>query len=77
MKAILEYDLPEDQSNFNLAVKSWELWHVLWELDNFLRSNTKYAPDDMSSDEFKAYEKVREEFYRIMNDNGVSLSMVE
>jgi hypothetical protein len=45
MEAILKFELPDDQVEFNSAVNGskWQL--ALWELDQYLRTNTKYAPD--------------------------------
>jgi hypothetical protein len=33
MKAILEFNLPEDKVDFNLAVKGSDWWHVCWKMD--------------------------------------------
>ena len=46
-KAILEFNLPEDNQEFLLATSGLKFWSVLWELDQSLRSKTKYAPDDL------------------------------
>ena len=33
MKAILEFNLPEDNQEFKLATKGSYWWHVCWEMD--------------------------------------------
>lgn len=43
MKAILEFQLPEDQDRMTLAVKAAELWSALLEVDGILRSHLKHG----------------------------------
>lgn len=77
MKAILEFNLPDDQEDFELATSAIKFWHVLWELDQELRAKTKYAPDDMSDDDYDAYQSIRDKLYELMRDNNVSFDMVK
>ena len=77
MKAILEFNLPDDDQEYNLANNAMNFWNVLWELDQELRANTKYAPDDMTEDDYDAYQKIRETLHELMRDNNVSLDMVK
>jgi len=75
MKAILEFDLnePDDVTAHKRAVKALDLCIVLWDIDQYLRSQTKYAPDDMPEEVYNALDKAREKFYEIMNEHNVSL----
>jgi len=75
MKAILEFNLPDDQSDFTLANNGINFWRVLYELDQELRAKTKYASDDMPADVYIAYSSIREKLHELMNDNNVSLDM--
>lgn len=77
MKAILEFNLPDDEQEYNLANNAMNFWNVLWELDQELRANTKYAPDDMTDDDYDAYQKIRETLNELMIENNVSLDMVK
>jgi len=77
MKATLEFNLPDDQQEYDLANSGLAFWHVLWELDQELRANTKYAPDDMTDDDYDAYQKIRDKLYELMNDYNVNLEMVK
>ena len=76
MKAILEYNLPEDQEDFALATNALNFWRVLWELDQELRSKTKYAPDTLSPDKYDAYQEIREKLRDLMSESGVTFDMV-
>ena len=69
-KAILKFDLTDmdDKMSHMRAVKSIDMMLTLWDLDQELRSLTKYAPDDMPTEEYEAYIKVREMLHQKMNE---------
>jgi len=77
MKAVLEFDLPEDKQEFTLATNGLNFWQVLWELDQILRAKTKYAPDDLPQDKYDAYEEVRDKLRELMSENHLNFDMVE
>lgn len=77
MKATLEFNLPEDQQDFELATKGLKFWSVLWELDQSLRAKTKYAPDSLPQDKYDAYQEIRDELRELMFDNNLSFDMVK
>lgn len=76
MKAILEFNLPDDQQDFELASNAMKFWSVLYELDQDLRSKTKYASDDLPQDKYDAYQEVRDMLYELMSNNNISLDVV-
>ena len=71
MKATLEFDLynEEDRDNYKLINMSKDMYLVLWEFDQYLRSQYKYEGDD------KAFE-YREKLGDYMNERGVNLDAV-
>lgn len=76
MKAILEFNLPDDNQEFLLATKGLDFWSVLWELDQDLRAKTKYAPDDLPQDKYDAYQEVRDKLYELMSESNITFDMV-
>jgi hypothetical protein len=76
MKAILEFNLPEDNQEFELATKGLKFWSVLWELDQSLRAKTKYASDDLPQEKYDAYQEIRDVLREIISDNNLSFDMV-
>ena len=72
MKAILEFDLNEDQADFETAVQAPRMRLVLWELDQWLRSNTKYAPENTSADTYDAYENCRNQLHELMREYNIN-----
>jgi hypothetical protein len=72
MEAILKFNLPEETSDFELAVNAVKMYSIIWSLDQWLRTNTKYASDNISSDTYKAYEQCREKLHELMTDYNIS-----
>jgi len=77
MKAILEFNLPDDQEYFTLANNGLNFWRVLYDLDQELRAKTKYAPDDLPQDKYDSYNEIRDRLHELMSENNVNLNMVE
>ena len=73
MKAILEFNLPDDQHEYAMATQGSAMHSVLWDMDQWLRRQTKYAHEDMSEDTYKAFELCREQLREFINDNNISL----
>jgi hypothetical protein len=45
MKARLEYNLPEDQEQFDIASKSMDWALLVWDIEQFMRNKIKYDQD--------------------------------
>ena len=45
MKAILEFNLPEDEEQFNAANKAMDWALLAWDIDQFIRNKIKYDQD--------------------------------
>ena len=66
MKATLEFNLPEDQDEFNYATNAFNYYMALVEMDEWLRSEYKYNGKE------EMYE-VREKLRQIILDNNVKI----
>lgn len=73
MKAIIEFNLPEDQDEFDMFNQASFMHNVLWEMSQWLRSQTKYASDDASEDSIKTYYKCQDKLNDLLRDNSVDL----
>jgi hypothetical protein len=72
MEAILKFNLPEDQHDFELAVNGTKAQVALWEMDQWLRAQYKYMPDEeYSEDKYETFEKCREQLREIMFEHGL------
>ena len=73
MKATLEFDLPDNQHDFDCAIDGAKWMSAMWDLNDWLRSQTKYPLDTMSDDTHQAFEDARAKLYEILNDEGLKL----
>ena len=73
MRARLDFNLPEEQTEFNLAVKSPKLHSVLWELDKYLRAKVKYAQEEDNDIEIQTYDKVRTWIHNELSGHNIDL----
>jgi CRISPR/Cas system-associated protein Cas5 (RAMP superfamily) len=73
MKATLKFDLPEDDHEFRMATTGNSMHTVLREMDEWLRSKTKYTSDSTSQDKMDAYELSREKLYQLLDQYNIDL----
>lgn len=73
MKATLEFNLPEDSHEFQMATQSTDMHSVLWDMDQWLRTNIKYCSDETSEDTYKAMVECRDKLHEFMNDYNIIL----
>lgn len=76
-KAILEFNLPDDQEQFMLAVKGWDMMQVISELDEDLRVQTKYAPDTMSQEVYDTLKQTRNKLRELMANYDVAINLLK
>jgi len=69
MKAILEFNLPEDNQEFELHTKASKMYCTLWDLDQWLRSEIKNKDKELDD--------VRDKLRELMYDNRIDFDMVE
>jgi hypothetical protein len=75
MKGILEFNLDDsvDEAAYIRAIKATKLAIALWDMDQYLRSQTKYAPDSMSPEVYDALLGARDKLHEIMSDHSIDL----
>ena len=75
MKAILEFDLPEDKEDFEVASKAMD-WSILaWDIDQYIRNRLKYQTEKLdTSSAGEELELLRNELHELMEDNGLRFS---
>ena len=70
-KASLQFDLPEESSEFMTAVRGGEYKTILWNIDQMLRSHVKYG--EHSPEAREAYQTVRDFLISELNDRGIDI----
>jgi hypothetical protein len=76
MRAILEFELPEDNNEFRLANKALSFYCSIWDLKTYLREQLKYN-HDLTEDQDKVFESVQEKLLEILESNNVDLDEFE
>lgn len=73
MKATLKFNLPEDEFEFNCAVKSTKMYFSLNEIMEDFRAILKYG--ELKENEYEIIHKMKERFHVILNDNEINLDL--
>lgn len=72
-KVTIEYNLPDEQHEYEVAMQATKSQSFLWGFSQQLRSWQKYHHDFKSADD--ALDKIREEFYRLLNEHNVDIDL--
>ena len=72
-KVTIEFNLPEDQSYYDVVNQSPRMLALLWDLSQKLRSWQKYGHDFKDAND--ALDKIREEFYKLINEHDVNIEL--
>jgi len=73
MKVSFTFDTEKNQSEYDIFQQSYEMWRMIDELSNYLRSKQKYGHSFKDADD--ALDQIRKEFYRLLNDNNINLDI--
>jgi hypothetical protein len=76
MKAVLEFNLPEDHQEFECATKAHDLYFVMWDMDQHLRNKLKYESENMSEEVYKALQETRDHLHNLMAERRVDFEML-
>lgn len=75
MKAILEFNLPEEQEEFNNTIKANDYLSAIQEFKKYLRTHYKYETSlinenqQTSEEEFRVVKTIYHKFHQIVNEN--------
>lgn len=72
MKAVLEFQLPEDKEEFERATKAVSYSLVLWDLDRYLKRNIELTMTT-DNDDSGTYQKVRDELFEILYKHNINI----
>jgi hypothetical protein len=73
--AILKYNLPEEQAEFNQACNAGKLVGALWNFSqNTLRQYRKHGHEFKTIED--TIEKIESEFWDNVNENGIDLDLL-
>jgi hypothetical protein len=72
--ATLTFDLtdPDDLIEHKRCIKAIDVCLAIWDMDQYLRTKTKYESEGMSSEVYDAYDTMREKLREILEDRSIS-----
>ena len=75
MKAILEFILPDDKTEFDTASKAMD-WAILaWDIEQYIRNRLKYQTETLDTSSAKEeLQLLRNELHELMEENGLRFS---
>ena len=73
MKATIEFELPEDQDQYEIANNASKMYLALWDIKQLFRSKLKYNSDGLNSEQLEQWESMQDEFYEILNNHDLKL----
>ena len=68
MRATLEFELPEDHENYRQAADGMNWANAMWDLEQFIRTETKYKSEEYSEGELNVYRFMRDKINDLMNE---------
>ena len=70
MKATIEFNLPEDEEQFNAANKGMDWALLAWDMDNILRDKLKYGK--LLPNTRAELEEIRDTLNEMLTDKGLN-----
>ena len=76
MKAILEFNLPEDQTEYQMANDASKMFITLWNMKQWLRGQLKFPENmNLSDDGYQVLEQCRDKLNELLMDNNLDLDI--
>ncbi len=73
MRAILEFDLPEEERLFREAMDGSKWKYVVWQIDEHLRRELKYN-ESLPKEVYKSLEQTRTTLHQFINQDNLDLT---
>jgi hypothetical protein len=70
MKAILEFNLPEDELDLSNAINGNKFKLILWDMDQHLRNMVKYSENE---EEVRVAEELRDKLQEYFSQYNISI----
>ena len=73
MKIVIEYNLPDDAYEYAKFKNCRAYMLTLQDMHEWLRSQVKYAPEEMSQEAYDTYEMAHEKLNRLLTEYNAEL----
>jgi hypothetical protein len=72
MKIKMIFDLPDDEEDFSMAANAGKMNIVLFDFDQWLRSQIKYS-EDIKASKHDILQDCRDKFHELLRENNIDL----
>jgi len=72
-KVTFTFNLPDEENEYKVMSQAQNSQRMLWDFSQQLRAWYKYGHQFKDADD--ALDKIREEFYRLLNDHQVDIDL--
>jgi len=72
-KVTIEFNLPEEERDYEVSSQANKMQTFLWDFSQQLRAWYKYGHQFKDADD--AVSQIRDEFYRLINENQVNVDL--
>ena len=73
MKAIIEFKLPKDQDEYQMANNASKMYMALWDIKQLFRSRLKYNTTGLNDEQLEQWEEMQGDFFDILENNDLKL----
>ena len=73
MKAIIEFELPEDRDEYEMTNNASKMYLALWDIKQLFRSKLKYNSDGLNDEQLEQWEAMQGDFFEILDNNDFKL----
>ena len=74
MKAVFEFNLPDELEDYEITRQASKYQSVIWELDQFLRAINKYGDENFKHEKERiAAQKIRDKLWELINGHEVKI----
>lgn len=73
MRVTLEFNLPEEQDEYEIYHNARKYYSVLWDLDQFLRNKLKYPEDGTSELSLDTLADIRSTLHDLLQEKNIEL----
>jgi hypothetical protein len=74
MKATLKYSIPEEETEFMIAVNSIHYYSVITDMDNYLRNIIKYNEEGWDEKDLNLAQLIRNKLHMFLSDHEVTIN---
>jgi hypothetical protein len=75
MKAIFEFDLPEEDGDYKVYSQAWRYHFTITEMLQHLEGKLKYHSDEMNKIQEETYQEILDKLSELVEENELQLDV--